>query len=598
MDHWFDEFTKRLALGNFSRRTLLSGALKTGVAATGTALLGSGALPRVAFADNGQGPSTGKNEDKAKGVSCSVSQNGPFQRVFHAIVTDRDGQLVLDETFTTDVTPLNQGARTLASSLTISLQGATVFQESLTGTFTGMVADKFALSSFTLTLRYGQGFQGVKAATFTSDGTTIQGTVDGRAIVSFPVNAPPGSFTFADGGPAPVLNVAGDVRGAINQITNKTKNDVSECFAAFDPGDCQDCQDQCLVAFPSGALECAAGSVGTCIFTFGIGCVVGVVTCDVNYGNCQDKCFNPGSPCCTVGCPNGYCCPTGTKCAITPPNVPGITPGLNTCCAPSESFTAGFCPFDNPNCGGICCPPGEGTSCGGICCGAPCCKEVCCFGGTCTTTEGICCPTVNGASVVSCKGTCCSDPADVCSTGGICCPPLPGGPNPPISCNGTCCPDANDICVGKGCCPAGAPVCNDGTCCPQGQGTCLNGTCCFTPSHVCGNTCCAPFAACCNNVCCQGSTDICVSGTCCPAAQACGNVCCASGQFCQNGTCAACPSGTVATICQNFGSGPATTCCPPGVACCAGQCCPSGQICCAPSGPGSFGCYNQTICIR
>src|SRR5262249_34603267 len=327
---------------------------------------------------------------------------------------------------------------------------------------------------------------------------------------------------------------------------------------------CQKCLDNCYTSFnfdptKGGAVECGAVTVGTCIATFGIGCIVGGAACDQALSDCIAPCSS-GPACCAVKCPHGYCCPGGDTCAVIPPNYEPSEAFANTCCeVPPDSFEAGFCfpgfaPQPASECGGICCPQGDGVAGGGGCCDGQGCNDVCRRSGHC------------------CKGPCCQDQADVCSTEGACCPSLPGGPNPPISCNGVCCPAANDICAGSGCCPAGAPVCSDGTCCTEG--TCLGNTCCgpAPEARVCTGSnghqeCCTGFDQCntetgvccsgapCGSTCCAGN-DVCVkdlfgNAGCCAPSQVCGLSCCPPGELCTDPraeTCSPCPSGQVACL--------------------------------------------------
>src|SRR5262245_8968697 len=215
---------------------------------------GEGACPARASAP----PTDPKKHSMGSVASCSVSHNG-HQATFHVIVKERHGRLTLDETATLVAPPLNQGARTLASSVAVALDGATLVQESSTGTLPNPVGP----TSSTISIHYGKGFHGIREANFSSDGTTVQGTVDGRAIVPFPLPRDRGHLgkerlTFADGKPGPTLGTNAAIVHDISKIEKRAKAATASCFGSGLPrtggvagqplqtGEkCQKCLDNC-----------------------------------------------------------------------------------------------------------------------------------------------------------------------------------------------------------------------------------------------------------------------------------------------------------------------------------------------------------------
>src|SRR5579875_3653921 len=272
MEHWIDTLSRRLADRPISRRRLLTGTLRAGLAAAGASLFGLGQTPVRVLAQPAQ---TYSRQDVDKGVTCSVTSSNRDTTVYLASVSGRGGQLILDETMTTDLPQLDQGSRTFARDLSIALNGAMLYRQTVTGAASGPAGNSYAPTSYTMTVEYGDGFYGVQNASFTSDGTTIQGSVDGRAIRPFPVSATSGRMVYQNGQPVPPLVVRPDIGVAIEEIAVKASLEAPECFAAFDPPDCGQCQQNCFTSpFSSvGSAISTGGQVAACIFSFGISCV-------------------------------------------------------------------------------------------------------------------------------------------------------------------------------------------------------------------------------------------------------------------------------------------------------------------------------------
>lgn len=345
------------------------------------------------------------------------------------------------------------------------------------------------------TLTYGGAFSGIRRAQITNDGTTISGTIDGRAIVPMPASANPNSATFQDGGPPPNVQVDPKLQAAIQGLWQEVGESAASCKAASggqaasqragqassrrnaksasqrtknghaENGHIEAHPEQdadCLALYipcQTGYVGCLAGAAGCAALLFGAPiCVAAVVvTCTYAAGVCR-RGIRLGPTCCPVRC-------GGNLDAANPfGEDPGCCEKNETCLDPNSS-TSACCPPGTSSCGGVCCSNGRCANgsccefpnfmCGGTCVGpfTPCCGgAVCngtCIGNTCCTggfnCGGFCCQ--NGRSC--CGGVCCGV-GQVCNAQNQCttqCPVMC-----PIGGNQTCC-SAGDCCSGPACDP-------------------------------------------------------------------------------------------------------------------------------------------------
>jgi hypothetical protein len=582
MSHWLDDLASTLASDQISRRVALRRTLKTGLAAAALSVFG------------GCGTTTPPS------TTCSISYSSSHRTSVVATQDNFHNQMVGLQRTTV------RTATEVMTSGVITSAGATTLQLQTTRSAGGVQYQ----------VRFGSGFHGVQQLTLsTPDGKAYRGDIDGRALVPFSAGAK--DIRFADGGSSPIITVDDGVSDAITRIVDKSKREEKAACAnvlptptaaprhtaqshsaagvmegtrsrntpgaeqaAFDikPGDqcfdlgydcadtgrpnCESCQGECeggffycgLAAVLAGAAASTEGAAAPAVagqfVVSGGGCLKAVF-------DCSSTCNAPGGDCCPVQCVvNGPCCGQGTKCC-----------GTSQCCDQDQECCgpAGCCPhgwFCGDPTAGRCCPVGVDW-CGDTCCevDTPSCArpganglQICCVAGHGPACGAICC-----APGQECYGTQCCTPGKMCGT--------------------TCCDGPTDVCLQGQCCSPNPP--------PGGPRTC-------------GAVCCPPLSPCCNNVCCDVNST-CLNGHCCPQTAVCGGICCPPGEHCQDpntGACASCNHFTVPVECHNE-TGPLTGgCCLPGVQCCAGTCCDYGQTCCAPNGPGSFGCYNETICNR
>jgi hypothetical protein len=418
---------------------------------------------------------------------------------------------------------------------------------------------------------YERGFKGIHEITFTTDGTTVRGMVDGRATAPIPLAAAPKAVVFADGAPAPRLRTRGLLRRMLARLGRQARSGCPAESAvparlvpgvalqdplppepprAVDPSEsesCIWCQAKCAGEY----VACLAAAVesGPFVVFSGPACMLGGQ-------DCIEGCVAPGKACCPNHC-GTLCCSAETTCC-----------GDFACCSPG-SYCASpalsiCCPTGAVACRGGCCPVGDKCVAGFYCCPAD-------AGDFCGQELG-CCPPGQRCFEQKIAGVVVDQ---------VCCDRDP--------CHGTCCP-AGEVCSDTGCCD---PLDLCGTvCCPRAEGNvCLNGTTCCQAGKACGGGCCPGFATCCNGTCCPNLGDRCIGGLCCPENRACGNACCPEGYTCTNaatGTCQPCPLGEAPCA---FGSG-APACCPLGTTCCGnGACCAANEQCCVFK--QGLGCYTS-----
>jgi hypothetical protein len=409
---------------------------------TGLGLLGAfGLSARVDLAGI-DAKKRGKKKNKKKKPKCTVSNSGTATTTSFT-VTNKDLSLTSTDT-------IQHAGGALTSTTVIRQKRAQVLQ--MTASFQG---DGLG----TIELLYGKGYKGIARAVLTSDGTTVSGTVDGRAIVPFAASTQPTSLQFQDGQPAPTLSLSPKLNRQLTQLNAKAAAQAQTCSGVsaqlHESRLCLSCVAGCAVtatlALKAAAAGCAAASA-LCVFAAPAcfaGCMaVALVTVGLAAEVCVDLCAR--NPCCAVPChhTNGdpFCCEEGETC---------LRPGA--CCR------AGLTP-----CGGETCCPSPDRCLRGACCLHP--DFVC--GSTCVGPFTTCC----GGTTVCTNGVCIGNS---CCTGGY-------------NCGGFCCQNANRCC--------------NNVCCQPGQ-VCdsVTGACSANCAFRCGpsNECCQTGDVCCGGIHCQ-----------------------------------------------------------------------------------------------
>jgi hypothetical protein len=401
-----------------------------------------------------------KKKKKKKKPPCTVSNSGTATTT-SLTVTHKDLSLT-----TTDTIP--RGAGALTSTTIIRQKRTLVLQITASSQGNGLAA---------IEILYGKVYKGIARADLTTDGQTVSGSVDGRAIVPFSASAQPQDFQFQDGLPATSATLSPKLNQQLAQLYAKAAAQAEGCTGVsaqrHESLECFSCLGGCAAGMTLCALKikgpCAAASA-VCVFAapacFAACFVVAFAACGLVSVGCVDICSR--GPCCAVPChhTNGddFCCEEGQTC---------LRPGA--CCG------AGQTP-----CGGQECCPSADRCVRGACCLHP--NFVC--GSTCVGPFTTCC----GGTTV-CNGTCigsscCASPSRPCGTGNECCT------SDRVCCGNACCASGR-ICVNNQCivpdpCP-GSNLCG-GQCCPQGR-ICCFGVCCVQDKVCCGG---------------QGCVDICI----------------------------------------------------------------------------------------
>jgi hypothetical protein len=466
----FDQFTLSLA-DVLSRRAALSVAVGGAIGS----LFGLADI-EAKKRKNGKGKGKGKRKNKNKRKNtkpCTVSNDAVA--------------LVTESKFNKKPLRLRQRAD--------FANGGMQTEVTLGGNAVVKVTHEVAEPGVVTTVTYGGAFRGIDQARFATDGVTITGEIDGRAIVPLPVGADPSQMAFADGGPP--LDAQGDAKlvQAIEGLFSKAAQQATTCQPteqtrtasakdASQPAqrkrsaspkdhsssfDCITKQVKCgidMIECERGVIDAAAACSIVPVIGTAVCGLAGTLYCAHKAATCVRE-AKYSSTCCPVRCggdvgdlfgPDPLCC-------------------HEACLDPNSNQSGGCCRAGETGCGGECCPTGKCTN--GFCCappnGAVCGNQCCnpfdsCCGVQCCT--GIC----NG-------NTCCTGSATPCGNG--CCSN--------VCCAGTCCASGQSCVSGtctKVCAPGLRPCPNDGSpsCCFPGQQCCPNGECC--PS---GTTCCTRF---------------------------------------------------------------------------------------------------------
>lgn len=329
-------------------------------------------------------------------------------------------------------------------------------------------------------LVYGSAFTGIKRAELSTNGTTVTGTVDGRAIVPFSASAEPAPFQFQDGQPAPNMSLSDDLTQQLAQLYARAEAQAEQCAEStaerrsgvgverHDSLRCLGCHATCAGAFlycgskikgacAAAAAACLIGApacFAACAVLGGAACVAAALTC-------SHLCAESGL-CCAVPCGSTEstvtCCEEGETC-LRPGACcrAGQTPchGQNCCPSADRCLPGGACCL-HPNfpCGQNCCGPFSGICCNGVCCNGECVNNTCCLppsqrcGNTCCATtccNNVCCPAGQACHPTTrqCAVLCAAN-EEYCPALGRCC-----------GVGRTCCQKGNDwFCDLRACAPS------------------------------------------------------------------------------------------------------------------------------------------------
>jgi hypothetical protein len=581
VEHWFDEFTKRIANGPGTRRQFLG--------ATGAVLASSILRTPVAFAQT-PAPRPSAPRPIARGGAVPGLRGTPASRPSArppvsgtfgpCTITSADQQTIFNytgESSAGDVpvrlTLQTQQSVSRASAPAVPTLEVSVVKEITFGSQSVVrivshlpptSMDKVGTGSMTMEISTGSLVTGLRSALLTFSGGRVSGTVNSIAIapatatttLDFP------SLRYADGSAVPSPTFDNALGSAIPQLQIKARTELRTCSSAAYgqlrpqaiPG--ANWQNTLLSAQTPSCQGLVDGCINAWIACEGFSLGLGTPACVAAYAGCVSAGFVPGSACCGTMCAPFSCCDSDQQCC-----------GSDVCCGPTSDSVCGSAEY------GECCQASAPKGCGDE-------TEIVCFAANST-----CCPISSDYSLAC-------PPGNVCLEGGSCCPSN-------SYCGGICCPTGQTCRQGS----SGAFVCCDrapcgGMCCDL-PFSCVNGQC----GNPCGNTVCGGLT----EFCCGGTTccaTLCANGRCCPAQSVCGSICCASGQICSNGRCvtsSGCPDG-MATATAPDGS---VTCCQlyqcnnpsndnicTAAACPGGVCCGQNQVCCPGEFAGQWNCSN------
>ncbi len=572
MEHWFDGFVKGLARGGVSRRDVLKLTFQGTVAAVVGSVFPVRAMAR---ASSGKAVSPIPLPSTEQRGPCSISHDGKTTTLKYGAQSSASGKPLTHEceiTFDQGSTRSDAKSVKITSTTTVKLGDDPLLQ----------IVRNSQGGSTQVKYSYGQAFQGIKEVAFTTDGKTLQGTVDNRSIMPHPAGADVSTIKYADGKRAPDVKLDSALGSALTALLKQAHDTVSTCKNAGASRSSNDADGwfQLLgrrrhASFPtsSPAVEIASlspaalalapsalGALEPLAFPGGLGEGMGQVG-GSGCTKCQNDCIATYGECeggVAGGCLVAWICPPcGAACDGIGTVTCAATAGgvcLSNCSNPGSAC----CPIGCSN--GNCCDHGQQCTPNGSCCpdGVEICNNQCCAKGY-VCQDGICCTVDRHV----CKGVCC--PVDnVCSSEGICCKQIKSGETP-LSCGGGCCSE------GQKCAKAG----------PNSGDTCCD------PQHICGGTCCP---------------DGCVNGKCAPlclVGVGCGTSCCEWG--CSDAATNTCkPAQKCAqgqSVCQANQAQTANVCCPTGTGCMNGKCCPTGSVACIGKSTGAMGCFPQSQCV-
>ena len=454
-----------------------------------------------------------------------------------------------------------------------------------------------ANGSTSVELVFGPAFQGIGRAAFTDDGATLQGSIDGRAIVPAAIATLRGAdgIAFVDQQSRPAIQVAAGTFEAISRLSDKVTTDaaiVCPASGAASPGQTM----APAVSALTNALWRAPAykSTGATHPSVAVGQQAPTAAPTARLQPIQAASSRPGlarvaqNAAAPRGAPSGVRVLDAPLGVWVPPVEPSdqqnnslfwATPDCQSCegsCATdpwSYIIPGGLllceadCFIPSHGCaeqlcsGAIASCDKTESCCGSICCGA---GSVC---GNDPNADGICCPAdhpvaCGDATQQGCYvdgSTCCGSLNVACNPGDVCVDPLAGTCCPASqACGGACC-GAGQSCQttstgGSTCCQT--PLCGD-QCCDGGN--CANGgVCCFGPVDASGNCCGGILANVCNGQCCSGSCT--ADGSCCSTfagSVVCGSACCPSGQACldpNNSVCGAAAQPTLQLLDPTVGT--------------------------------------------
>jgi hypothetical protein len=325
MGHWFDDLTRKTAKQFVSRRSMLSWTAKLGVAAAGAGLLGrtplvASAAPAEPSATAWAAPGTPVVPTIPAGTCVVDDSYGVLRTV---VTTSSDtSKMTLTHTFMAEVASGNT-----FSSLIVKSPDDIVLR---------MVTSSLGTGPGRAHAIYGPAYTGAQArqTDFATDGKSLEGSVDGRALELATLGADFRTLKYKDGKPGnPETSGAAGVQQAVDAILLQARSQLASCVAdKVTPrvvATCTECQLGCREAW----LKCSVASSQSSLAcgAHGPSCYLASAnaTCDAVLRRCFSGCKSSGA-CCPDFCKGeAGCCQSAWGCcppapdAVRPPAAKG-----------------------------------------------------------------------------------------------------------------------------------------------------------------------------------------------------------------------------------------------------------------------------------
>ena len=306
MEHWFDDLTRRLARQPVDRRRMMSWSAKLGVAAAGFALLGR--TPPAARAAPARAPAAS---------TCTVEDS---YGVLKAVVTTQSAgsspPLTYTHTFVAEV-----GSGNVFSTVTVA-QGSAPQVASDASVILRMTTTSLRDRAGSASATFGPLYTGagVRRAAFTTDGSTVSGVVDGRAVGAVPIGTDVRGSSLVENGLAAdstsplVPAVQRDVSALLQTVATQPSGCGTDPNATAVVSTCTRCQLDCREAWFTCSVGATQASLASGVLLSGAYLHTASTTCDAALQQCLQSCKSSGA-CCPDFC-NGdpTCCASAWGC--------------------------------------------------------------------------------------------------------------------------------------------------------------------------------------------------------------------------------------------------------------------------------------------
>jgi hypothetical protein len=320
VEHWFDSFTRDLGSQRLTRRGLLSLSVKLALAA-GASLVGRAASPlgvETASAAPLGLPAL------AADPACTVEDSyGVLKSIATATSTDPTAPLTLSHTFIAEV-----GSGMTVATLAVT-PGTAATAASAHDVIVRMTTSSQPNRAGQATATLGAAFTGdvVRRSSFSTDGTTIRGGVDGRPVQ--PSTTSPNEQRLTPNGPTPVAPStpiestgltprAAAMQQAVEGLLTQARSQIGTCSPRSDTSPvvatCTRCQLSCRETWLTCAIPVVQSSLRAGVLAPSAYLEAAQAACDAPLHTCLSTCKSSGA-CCPDFCKgNAECCKSAWGC--------------------------------------------------------------------------------------------------------------------------------------------------------------------------------------------------------------------------------------------------------------------------------------------